>query len=45
MNVFCVATGVTGYESVALADVQAIESIQDTIELKDFMRRWAGKTL
>lgn len=43
MNVFCVATGITGYERVTPDDVEAIRSIQDGPELKDFMRRW-GRT-
>lgn len=45
LNVFCVATGVTGYERVQQADVQAIQSIQDMVQLKDYMRRWASKHL
>lgn len=45
MNVFCVATGITGYERVAPDDVEAIRFIQDGPELKDFMRRWGSKNL
>jgi hypothetical protein len=36
---------VTGYERVKQADVQAIQSIQDMVQLKDYMRRWASKHL
>jgi hypothetical protein len=45
MNVFCVATGITGYEPVAPADVEAIHSIRDMMQLKEFMRRWASKDI
>lgn len=45
MNVFCVATGITGYEGVAPDNVKAIQSIHDETELKDFMRRWGNKNL
>ncbi len=45
MNVFCVATGITGYERATPSDVEAIQSIPDGPELKEFMRRWGNKNL
>ena len=45
MNVFCVATGITGWERVTPDDVETIQSIQDWRELKEFMRRWGRKNL
>jgi len=45
MNVFCVATGITGYERVTPSDVAAIQSISDNRELKEFMRRWGNENL
>lgn len=45
MNVFCVASGITGYERVTFGDVEEIQSIQDESELKGFMRRWGNKNL
>ena len=45
MNVFCVASSITGYERVTADDVTAIRSIQDVMQLKDFMRRWGDKNL
>src|SRR5919201_6943338 len=40
INVFCVASGVTGYERVMPSDVEAIRAIPDGPELRGFMRRW-----
>jgi hypothetical protein len=45
MNVFCTATGVSGYERVKPADVEALHSIHDYGDLKEFMRRWGDKNL
>jgi len=45
INVFCVAAGVTGYEPVTQADLEAIQSIRDDRELKTFMRRWGDANL
>jgi hypothetical protein len=45
MNVFCVASGVTGYEPLTPADVQAIQPLQEGTHLKDFMRGWARTNL
>jgi hypothetical protein len=45
MNVFCIASSISGYERVTSADVEAIHSIQDARELKEFMRRWGDKNL
>ncbi len=43
LNVFCVATSITGYEHVTPGDSEAIRAIQDAQELQDFIRRW-GRT-
>lgn len=45
MNVFCVASGITGYERVIPVDVEAIQSIPDGPELQGFMRRWGNRSL
>lgn len=45
MNVFCVATGITGYERVKPSDVEAISAIVDGAELKNYMRRWVDSNL
>jgi hypothetical protein len=45
MNVFCVATSITGYERVTLTDVEAIRLIEDGPGLKAFMKRWADENL
>ena len=45
MNVFCVATGITGYERVTPSDVEAIQAMPDGRELKEFMRRWGNENL
>lgn len=45
MNVFCVASGMTGYERVARSDVEAIQSIPDGPELKEFVRRWGNENI
>jgi hypothetical protein len=39
------ANGVSGYERVTSVDVEAIHSIRDARELKEFMRRWGEKNL
>lgn len=45
MNVFCVASGITGYEPVKASEVEAIRAIADWAELKGYMRRWADSNL
>jgi hypothetical protein len=45
MNVFCVASGMTGYERVTPGDVEALRSIPNGPELKEFMRRWGDTHL
>jgi hypothetical protein len=45
MNVSCTASGATGYERVTATDVEAIRSLRDVGELKEFMRRWGEKNL
>jgi hypothetical protein len=46
MNVFCVATGVTGRERVKPGDVEAIRAIADSSpELKRYMRNWGDANL
>ena len=45
LNVFCVATGITGYERVTPSDVEAIQSLPDGRGLKEFMRRWGSEKL
>jgi hypothetical protein len=45
MSVFCVASGVAGYEHVAPADVETIQSIKDGPALEGFMRRWGDNNL
>ena len=45
MNVFCVATGMTGYEPVSVTDVERMKSIPAGPELKAFMRSWGEKNI
>ena len=45
MSVFCTTSGLSGFERVTPVDVEAIRSIQDGRELKEFMRRWGDKNL
>ena len=45
MNVFCVASGITGFERVSLPDVERIKSVPDGPELKAFMRNWGEKNI
>ena len=45
VNVFCVATGISGYERMTLSDVEAIQCIEDGPKLKEFMRRWGNQNL
>jgi len=45
MSVFCVASGITGYEAVTPGDVETIQSIKDGPELQGFMRQWGDKNL
>jgi hypothetical protein len=41
VNVFCVATGTTGYESVTPADAQQMRGITAGADMKNFMRSWS----
>lgn len=45
MNVFCTATGQTGYEPVAPDDFAKIRSAPDVMELKETLRQWCRNTL
>jgi hypothetical protein len=45
MNVFCVASGITGFEPVSLSDMERMRSIPEAPELKAFMRAWGEKNL
>jgi hypothetical protein len=45
MNVFCSATGHTGYEPVAPDDLAKIRFASDAMERKELLRQWCRKTL
>lgn len=45
MNVFCVATGITGHEPVAVGDAERMRCAADGTELKELMRDWGRKNL
>ena len=45
MNVFCVASGITGFEPVSVTDVERMKSISDGRELKAYMRSWGDINL
>jgi hypothetical protein len=45
MNVFCVATGITGYERVTPDDLARIRSTKDATELKELLRQWCWTTI
>ncbi len=45
MSVFCVASGIGGYERVTPTDVEAINALRDAGERKEFMRGWAARNL
>ena len=45
MNVFCVATGITGFEPVSLTDAERMKSIPRGPELKAFMRSWGERNI
>jgi hypothetical protein len=45
MNVFCVATSITGWEPVTLADVERMKAVQTGAELKALMRAWGNDHL
>ena len=45
MNVFCVASGVTGFERVSPEDLQAIQALADGAELKRLVRHWVSQNL
>lgn len=40
INAFCVAASIGGYEPVRLAEAEAMRTIKDPAELKEFMRGW-----
>ncbi len=44
MDVFCVATGISGYERISPADAAALAAIDDQ-DLKSFMRDWGERNL
>ena len=45
MNVFCVASGITGFEPVGSTDVECMKAIPAGPEQKAFMRSWGEKSL
>ena len=45
MNVFCVASGITGFEPVSSTDVERMKSISAGPELKAFMRSWGEENI
>ena len=45
MNVFCVASGINGYEPVKPSDVEQMRSLPAGPERKAFMRDWAEKNI
>ena len=45
MNVFCVASGISGFEPVQVNDVERMKSIPSGPELKAFMRNWGEKSI
>ena len=45
MNVFCVASGSSGFEPVQSSDVERMKSIPSGPELKAFMRTWGEKNI
>lgn len=45
MNVFCVASGITAFETVSSSDVERMKSIQSGPELKAFMRKWGEENV
>lgn len=45
MNVFCVASGITGFETVSVSDVARMKSIPAGPELKALMRKWGDENI
>jgi hypothetical protein len=45
MNVFCVASGITGFETVSLSDLERMKSIPPGPELKALMRKWGEQNI
>lgn len=45
MNVFCVASGITGFETVSLSDGERLKSIPAGPELKAWMRKWGEENI
>jgi hypothetical protein len=41
VNVFCVATGIAGYESVSETDAERMRSVPEGPEMKSFVRSWS----
>ena len=45
MKVFCVASGITGFEPVSVIDVERMKSLAGGPEQKAFMRSWGEKNI
>ena len=45
MNVFCVASAISGFETVRLSDVERMKSIPNGPELKALMRKWGDDNI
>lgn len=45
MNVFCVASGITGFEAVSASDIERMRSSPAGPELKALMRKWGEENL
>ena len=45
MNVFCVASSITGFERISPDDVEKILSTTDSAELKQLLRGWGDANL
>lgn len=45
MNVFCVATGITGFEAVSLSDIERMKSTPAEPERKALMRKWGDENI
>jgi hypothetical protein len=45
MNVFCVASSITGFERISPNDVEKILTTTDYAELKQFVRSWGDAHL
>jgi hypothetical protein len=45
MNVFCVATGITGFEPVTASDIERLRAARDSPELKALLCDWEDANL